>query len=326
MNASANSQSHPLPPLVRSFSLYLQAVGRAARTIEHYIDSSALFCEWYANDPRKATRGDIAGWLNWLREEKGYAPASVNNRFRGLQAFYRWLVDEEEVTPNPLAHIPPPQLEETSKDIASREEVRKLLGWLKMPRKRDAAVVAILYDTGMRAGELAGVQMADYDEATGIITIEAGTSKGRRTRQVRLSATARSYVDRYHRSLKTEPRWLVQGIRGQMTASGIYQCVREAFEAADAAKVIQLEGRTIGAHDLRHTSASHLAEDGVIGESDAMQLFGWRKSDMWQLYTKQVRQQAALNAHERASPLDRLSAPPASTQRTPRARGRQTGA
>ena len=63
---------------------------------------------------------------------------------------------------------------------------------------------------------------------------------------------------------------------------------------------------TIGAHDIRHTSASHMAAAGAMSESDAMALYGWRDPDMWRHYSSQARAQAALNAHAKFSPLTKL--------------------
>ncbi|MCC6387949.1 MAG: site-specific integrase [Dehalococcoidia bacterium] len=77
----------------------------------------------------------------------------------------------------------------------------------------------------------------------------------------------------------------------------IHDLVRRTFEAAGATA-------TIGPHDLRHTSATHVA--GAISEADMMALYGWRDADMARRYTAQARERLALEAHERASPLANL--------------------
>jgi integrase len=54
--------------------------------------------------------------------------------------------------------------------------------------RRDAALVAILYGTGLRRAELCGLDLADFDEAGCLLTVRAG--KGRRDRQVFLTPGA----------------------------------------------------------------------------------------------------------------------------------------
>lgn len=308
-------------PLVDSFLRSLRADGRRPRTIEHYTGAALRFLTWcddQGRDPFKVRASDVREFNLYLQDE-GLAPASVNNYFRGVRAFYDWLVDEQEITVSPFGRprartLEAPQADTPEKDVVSRADMTKLIKKLEREKRwRDAAVLTILYDSGVRASELAGAKvdhLADELDDKGVptgagwLTIDAMTAKGKRTRVVRFSPTVMRYLDRYwrldgKRGGRKEPAYLVNGIRGHMTRSGVYQLIRDLFiEIGVTAK--------IGAHDLRHTAASHMAEDGVIQESEALRLFGWRSSSMWRLYTEQAQQKAALRAHATASPMERL--------------------
>jgi len=80
-----------------------------------------------------------------------------------------------------------------------------------------------------------------------------------------------------------------------LTRAGMYWLVRRAFEAT---------GQKIGPHDLRHTSATHTA--GSISETDRMLIYGWKDPAMARHYSRQAAQQNAIEAHRKASPLEKL--------------------
>lgn len=315
MYTNANSSTRTLPyPILSSFLRSLKADGRRPRTYEHYVSSAELWLDWAKDEgvePYKARRGEIQSFVVWMQEEKGWTAATVNNRFRGVRAFYDWLLAEEEIVASPFG--PPrartltaPEVEETSKDIATIEQMTKLLAHLeKHKRWRDCAVVGALYDTGMRRGELAGLMTDHLDMETGYATLEAATTKGKRMRIVHFSPRVLRYIDRYWRKDgekggRKDTRYVLNGTRGALTGSGIYRLVRRCFME------IKVEAM-IGPHDLRHTSASHVATDGEMSESSMMQLYGWRSAEMVRRYSAQVRQAAALKAHERFSPMERLN-------------------
>jgi integrase len=248
----------------------------------------------------------VETWLEQLH--KTYRPHSVRNRFVGLRVFLKWLAAEGEIERDPTVRIRMPQVDQVNKDVVSPEDLRRVLALLdktarsrqepsgeRYRAERDALVVAALYDTGMRAGELADLRTEHVNPDTGIILIEK--SKNHRSRVVRLSAVGLRYLDRYLRHLDRTPEYLLEGKRGRMTRSGMYQIVSERFaQAGVKAK--------IGPHDLRHTSASHVV--GSMSESEMMTLFGWSDADMARHYARQALEKAALAAHERSSPLTTL--------------------
>ena len=105
----------------------------------------------------------------------------------------------------------------------------------RAPRRRDAAIIALLEATGIRLSELAGIrcdpgepQRGDVDLWRREITVH---DKGGKSRTVKISHEAARSLDRYirvrarHAQAHRPQLWLGVGNRGPMTASGIYQAV-----------------------------------------------------------------------------------------------------
>lgn len=289
-----------LSALLVSYQRHLRAMNKRPATIDHYIGASRdyyLFAD--ANglpDPTKAKREHVEMWLEHLFAH--YAQHTARNRFVGLRMFVRWLIEEGEITKDPTARIPMPVVDEVDKDVATRDQVRKVIGDLEKARAwRDAALVGLVYDTGMRAGELAAATIEDADLEHGLLRIPGGNTKGRRPRVVALSPQCVRMLDRYLRKRSDGLPQLFVGKRGAMTRSGIYNSIRTAFEVAGVTA-------TIGPHDMRHTSASHVARE--MSTADMMALYGWRTEEMARHYTRSVQQQNAIDAHRKASPLGNL--------------------
>lgn len=54
-------------------------------------------------------------------------PASAANRYRSLQQFFRWLVEEDEVRETPMARMQPPAIPESPPPVLRDEQLKKLL-------------------------------------------------------------------------------------------------------------------------------------------------------------------------------------------------------
>lgn len=290
-------------PLLASFELHLKADGLDKQTVAHYTGATKQFIAFSHEVGLPALTGirreHVELWLKSLYDR--YAVASVRNRFVGLHIFFKWMVEEGEMRRDPMAKIKRPVLEETRKDVVPAMEIAKALAYLeKNKRYRDAALLAIFYDTGMRAAEVAEALTEHVDLETG--TIHIPKTKNKRMRTVHLSPKAVRYLDRYWRQKRNAPIYMINGHRGKMTSNGIYQAVRAVFEE------LGMKAR-IGPHDLRHTSASHVAESGLLNDTQMMDLYGWSDGEMVRHYTAQAREKAAIEAHKRASPLERLPKP-----------------
>jgi integrase len=290
-------------PLIRSWERHLQAEGKAPATVSNYGTGVRQFVDWLALGDREILEADLREIEEWLVLLRGrWRPATVWTRYMAVRLFFDWLALEEEIEESPFGRhgarrLRPPAIPESPKDVVDPETLRRLFRLLdRHKRWRDAVVIATLYDTGMRASELADALAANVDLDAGTILVER--SKGRRPRLVGISSVTARYIDRYWRRPRPAPAYVVNGQKGKMTRSGIYQIVSACFQ--------EVEAPGIGAHDLRHTSATHQVLSGEVSESGLMATFGWRTADMARHYTEQGRVRAALDEHRKASPMARL--------------------
>ena len=165
--------------------------------------------------------------------------------------------------------------------------------------RRDAAVIAVLKASGIRAGELAGIRYdpqdgshSDLDLQQREITVRG---KGGRPRIVKIGPEAALALDRYvrirskHAQAWRPQLWLGVNNRGPMTANGIYQ-------------MIARRGRQCGVdawpHRFRH-HFSHTWLDRGGAEVDLMELNGWSSPQMLRRYGASARSARARRTYDR---------------------------
>jgi len=199
-----------------------------------------------------------------LRKRKGTGPKllslkSINNMLTVLHKLLA-LAQEQGV----IAHVPRVKLFRTEKpafDFLTFEEAERLAADAE-PEWRPVLLVAL--KTGLRQGELIGLQWSDVDLQRGKLHVRrtiwrgvTGSPKGGRERTVDLPA---SVVDalKGHRHLRGPYVFCQED--GQPLTDGLLKLPLQ--RAVQAAGISREQGR-IGWHDLRHTYGSHLAMRGV---------------------------------------------------------------
>jgi site-specific recombinase XerD len=295
----------PFAPEIGSFRLHLAAEGKAAKTVRTYTEAVAWFAAAHLIPRTGCTRWeqvsghDVQRWLVHLLTL--YSDAYASNQFRALQQFFRWLAEEEQL-PDPMARLRAPKVTEKLVPVFISEELsalEKTCQGRSFAQRRDAAIIAVLTATGIRAGELAGIRYdpddprrSDVDLWRREITVRG---KGGRPRVVRIGHEAARALDRYlrvrsrHAQAWRPQLWLGVNNRGPMTANGIYQMIARRGRQA---------GVDAWTHRFRH-HFSHTWLDRGGAEGDLMELNGWSSPQMLRLYGASARSARARRTYDR---------------------------
>jgi hypothetical protein len=111
--------------------------------------------------------------------------------YRSLKMSYAWLVDEGEITADPMAKMKPPAIPEQSIPVVPDEALRRLFAAFAgkdFEARRDTAMVMVLLDSGARRAELVGLHMDDLDFEHDVARV---IGKGRRERALPFAQNGR---------------------------------------------------------------------------------------------------------------------------------------
>ena len=189
-----------------SFALHLRAENKAPSTIVTYSKAVEQFELFLADGRRLRPRRvanvrheDVEAFLV-ERQDAGMRPATLSQRFRSLQQFFKWLTAEGEIESSPMATMRPPQVPETPPPVLREADLRKLLdacAGTDFEDRRDSAMFRLFLDTGMRRGELAGLRVedVDFDHEMAVVL-----GKGHRPRACPFGHKTGQALDRYLRA------------------------------------------------------------------------------------------------------------------------------
>jgi site-specific recombinase XerD len=287
----------PIRDLIEDFERSLRARRRAAKTIVAYTDAARRFATWaeangHPTTVRAVERRNVEAWI--IDQIEAHSPSTAAGRYRYLQQFWRWAVEEGERAESPMAGMSPPTIPERPVPVYERDELRALLKATEgtgFEARRDHALIRMFIATGVRLGEMAGMKVDSLarDEQSVLVI-----GKGDRGRWVPYSPNAAQALDRYMRERRRHPQgdqeWLWVGQRGRLSASGITQVLRRRAAAAGLTDVRP--------HRFRHTFA-HEALDAGMAEGDLQELAGWRSPQMLARYGASARSERARRAYRR---------------------------
>jgi site-specific recombinase XerD len=299
--------SETLEQLRASFNRSLRVEGKADRTLVLYGQSITYFSQWLdaqglPADLSNLTRDNVLGWLDGLRG-RGQTAGTIRTRWRGLRRFVNWLVAEDIIRKDPLAGILVDRPEPPPVPVFTDDELTALLGACRgksFNDLRDAALIRLLIDCGLRVSELTGIDMEDLDLDGESVKV---TGKGSRVRLAHFMSKSGLALDRYLRARRghrhaADPA-LFLGERGRFTPDGVRERLKIRAERAG------LDPRLVHPHRFRHTNAHDFLLAGGQ-ERDLMRLMGWRSEGMLSRYGASAADHRAMQAARRLRRGDRI--------------------
>jgi integrase/recombinase XerC len=285
--------------------------GLSAATIRSYRGDLGGFVEFAARSGATATDAldlELLREWQWAAAESGLSAATLARRRASVRAFTSWAARTGVLPLDPGMRLSAPKLGHHLPRVLSQQQVTELLdragrraetGDAKM--LRDRALLELLYASGIRVGELVGIDLSDVDLDRLTLTV---TGKGNKQRTVPFGTPALGALVDYLRQGRPElaDRGDDAGEALFLSAAGRRLSPRTAYGIVASALSAYPGGGPRGPHTLRHTAATHLLDGGADLRA-VQELLGHASLGTTQIYTHvsvERLKQSYAQAHPRA--------------------------
>ncbi|WP_433077774.1 tyrosine-type recombinase/integrase [Dactylosporangium sp. CA-052675] len=253
---------------------YLLAAAQLARYLAEY--SPDPDADEAAEDPTAVTKKHIEAFQAWMIDTRSASTAL--NKHKGLQQFFRWLLDEDEITRSPMDRVKQPKTPQKLIPVIRDDDTRRVLDACRgkgFASLRNEAIVRLYCNTGARLSEIGNLLVTDIDLNTESIHVHG---KGAKDRRVRIGPKTSRAVSKYLRARakrqgadEVPQLWLAERGLNPLRPNGIKILLKRLGAAAG------IDG--LHAHRWRHNYAHEWKLAG--GDTgDLMLLLGWASDDM----------------------------------------------
>lgn len=253
--------------------------GCSPNTVASYRDTFKLLITFFRDDrsipPERLALGcidaaAITGFLNWLEVSRHNSASTRNQRLAAISSFYRWMQSQDPALLaccQDILAIPAKKHTQPAVNHLSVEQTRRLLAQPDRSTRqgrRDATLLATLYDTAARVQELADLAVRDIRLQPPVLAVVTG--KGRKIRHVPLSDNTAALLDAYlaehglNRPGHDDHPVFFNQHGGKLSRSGIAWIISK-YHSKTADPTLTNAGIT--PHTMRHSKAMHLYEAGI---------------------------------------------------------------
>jgi len=253
--------------------------GCSPNTIASYRDTFKLLIVFFGDvrsiPPDRLTldhidAAAITGFLDWLETERHNSISTRNQRLAGLSSFFRWLQSQDPARMagcQDILAVPAKKTAQPGVNHLTVEQARRLLAAPDRSTRRgrrDATLLATLYDTAARVQELADLAVRDIRLQPPALVVLTG--KGRKTRHVPLGGNTAALLSAYlaeHGLSKPghDGHSLFVNQHGsKLSRGGIAWIIRKYQTRTGDPALVSAD---LSPHVLRHSKAMHLCEAGV---------------------------------------------------------------
>ncbi|MFC1958516.1 site-specific tyrosine recombinase XerD [Chloroflexota bacterium] len=279
---------------INRFLTYLSVEkGFSDNTLAAYQNDLSQLASFVEEEASK--QGLAPSWANFSRQgmlsyqlnlkERNYANTTLARKAAAAKSFFKFMVAEGHLKDNPTENVASPNVGRLLPKPISISQVRHLLeqpAKLSTPEaKRDSAMLALLYASGMRVSELMSLNLGDVDTEGGFARC---FGKGNKERLIPIAQRASLALEEYLKEARpklarsNEKKALFLNRRGErLTRQGFWQLLKGYAKSAEL-------GEEITPHTLRHSFATHMLSGGA-GLRSVQELLGHANISTTQVYT-----------------------------------------
>ena len=227
--------------------------GCSMRTLSYYQVTVEHLLSQITCPIRKITTDQIRCYLANYQKRNNCSKVTVDNIRRNISRFFSWLEEEDYILKSPMRRIHKIKTKQAVKEIISDEIIERLRDNCKC--LRDLAMIDLLYSTGIRVGELVGLNISDinFEERECVVY-----GKGDKERRVYFDAKAKLHLQNYIESrVDNNPALFVtlDAPYDRIKISGVEIRIRELGRKLDIEK--------IHPHKFRRTMATRAIDKGM---------------------------------------------------------------
>lgn len=244
-----------------------------------YLDGTGV------TDISSTTKTTVLSYLLYLQKE-GRASSTVSRTLASLRSYYLFMMQNGVVKSNPTSNLEAPHVEKKIPKILSGEEVELLL---EQPKNcdnkgiRDKAMLELLYATGIRVSELINLDVSDVNVPMSFVRCKGG----KKERIIPMGHQAKDALENYINNVRkymvkdeNETALFVNCSGARLSRQGFWKLIKYYQHIAG----IETD---ITPHNLRHSFAAHLLENGADLHS-IQEMMGHADISSTQVYSRMM--------------------------------------
>lgn len=265
-----------LPELAKTYMVCKKIEGLSDQTLSAYMRLLKIFFREIPKPVEMIGTNDIRVFLFKYQQERSVSARSLD-KYRGtLASFFSWATDEGYLQRNPMRTIPPIKYEKKPRQNLTQLELEYLRTGCKTPRER--ALIDVLYSTGCRVSEIAGMKKSDIDWDARSVHL---FGKGKKHRTSYINAKAEVSLKAYLEAREDDCEYLFCSERKPYR--GLKREAVEKIVRGISNRTSEKTQKHVTPHILRHTTATMALQSGMPIE-DISKLLGHEKIDTTMIY------------------------------------------
>lgn len=288
---------------VSAFLVHLQNKNFSPHTVKSYRADLHEFLLFFKqrkqDDLRHFTSANIRSFLAALQTKNDPARNTVLRKIASLRSFAAFLLTQGKLERNPFKLLPAPKREKILPKFLSEQETDRLLETAANSKHfaaRDKALFELMYSSGLRRGEVTGLNIKDVDYFNGIVKV---FGKGAKERLVPVTDAALDALKIYlacRKNPQPDDALFLNKNGKRLTGDGLAYIFKNTAIASHLA-------RKVTPHSLRHSFATHLLNNGCDLRS-LQEMLGHKSLSATQVYTH-VSLEKLKSVYEHAHPKNK---------------------